>query len=489
MMKWFTRAMIVVLALASTQCKMGKIEGGRAEGTPQEYRMAWIMPFMGGDNPIDSPEAIARAVSEAREGYLNALLPVTHRRGCSYYQSEFLPMYPPGEPPDFDALAEFIKTAHDTSDGKRYVEIHPWLVIFPVWMERDKVPPENHIARLHPEWRMDPYDRAKLKDDEQFWLDPGVPEVEEYYIKVCREVVSKYDVDGLNLDYIRYREGGYGYNPISLKRFQKRFGRTDIPDPKDEQWNEWRREQITNLVRRIYVEAHQLKPRINLSICGITWDPPTKGFEQTSTYWNVAQNWPAWLKEGIVDMVITMNYRRTDDEATRAGFGIWTDYLVGHRSGRLVVNGLGVYLNTIQGTLEQVLESQMLGTDGVCFFRFSSNTRTEGTPRGELYRWLRESLFRVPASVPPAPWLEKQETAMLCGTVYGVGGKPLDGAEVTLTGTDKRVTTSGTGYYAFVGLKPGTYELSVRQDSYRYAVPEKVQVQAAEIKSFQIRMQ
>ena len=178
----------LILSLSLTYCKM---HGGKKEGEkslPEQYRMAWIMPFMPQDaQPIDSPEAVAEAVLDTRDANLNALLPVTHRRGCSYYKSEFLPMYPPGNAPEFDALEEMIKVAHDTSEGERYIEIHPWLVIFPVWLEPEKVAPENHISRLHPEWRMDPYDREKMKGDNQFWLDAGVPGVEEYYVRVCRE--------------------------------------------------------------------------------------------------------------------------------------------------------------------------------------------------------------------------------------------------------------------------------------------------------------
>lgn len=432
---------------------------------PPEYRMAWILTFQ---EDINSPASILKAVEDARAANLNAILPVAHRRGRAYYRSAIDPVFSPTDAPvGFDALQEFIACAHDTRLGKSYIEVHPWVILFPVWMER-KEPPPNHVWKQHPEWVTEPYDKSKVDDPPQVWLDAGVPGVEDYIISVCKEIVQHYDVDGLNLDYVRYREGGYGYNPIALERFQKRYQRTDVPAPDDQQWGEWRREQITNLVRRIYVETKLLKPALKLSICAIAWGGISNGFEQTRAYTDTCQDWPAWIEEGIIDIAIPMNYRKESDPAAAQGFRDWIDFGVrtcssratsGHED-RLFVVGIGSYLNTVEENITQIAACRTHGADGGCIFRLGVNN-SENKARTALLQQLRERLYENVAPVPAAQWLTRPKLSSVFGTATDPDGKPLDGAVVSLLPGNETVRTTGMGFYAFVNCKPGKYRVLV----------------------------
>src|SRR5204863_27476 len=80
-------------------------------------------------------------------------------------------------------------------------------------------------------------------------------------------IVRNYDVDGINLDRIRYPDGNlgtnvpsWGYNPTAIARFRAETGRTDMPANTDPQWTEWRRDQVTAIVRRSYPESTALRP-------------------------------------------------------------------------------------------------------------------------------------------------------------------------------------------------------------------------------------
>jgi uncharacterized lipoprotein YddW (UPF0748 family) len=435
---------------------------------PPEYRMAWILTFQ---EDINSPASILKAVEDARAANLNAILPVAHRRGRAYYRSAIDPMFSPTDAPvEFDALQEFTACAHDTRLGKPYIEVHPWVVLFPVWLER-KEPPPNHVWRLHPEWVTEPYDKSKVDDPPQVWLDAGVPGVEDYIVSVCKEIVQNYDVDGLNLDYVRYREGGYGYNPIAVQRFQKRYQRTDVPAPDDPQWGEWRREQITNLVRRIYVETKLLKPALKLSVCGIAWGSITNDFTKTPAYTQTCQDWPAWIEEGIIDIAIPMNYQRESDRAAAQRFRDWTDFGVrtcssratNRQEDRLFVVGTGSYLNTVEENIAQIAACRTHGADGACIFRLGANN-SENKPGTALLQQLRERLYQHPAPVPATPWLTRSKLASIYGTALGPDGQPLDGAVVSLLPGDKTMRTSGTGFYAFVNCQPGKYQVVLKAE-------------------------
>src|SRR5207237_6059141 len=158
---------------------------------------------------------------------------------------------------------------------------------------------------------------GKLNDD--WLLDPGHPDAAAWVVNTATSIVRNYDVDGINLDRIRYPDGNlgtnvpsWGYNPTALARFRAETGRTDTPTNTDVQWTQWRRDQITGIVRRIYLESTALKPRIRVSADLITYGygPQTTGsWENTRAYAEQLQDWRGWLREGIVDTAMLMTYQ------------------------------------------------------------------------------------------------------------------------------------------------------------------------------------
>ena len=136
-------------------------------------------------------------------------------------------------------------------------------------------------------------------------------------------------MDGIHFDYVRYPEtddrlprgATVGYNPVNLARFQRATGRTDTPAPGDEAWMDWRRDQVTNLVRRVSIEARAINPRIKISAALIPWgQPPSneKDFEDAAPMQRIFQDWHQWLKDGWLDLGLPMNYAtETDDACSR----------------------------------------------------------------------------------------------------------------------------------------------------------------------------
>ena len=449
-----------------------------------EYRMSWVLTY---NEDINSTQSIRQVVNEAREYHLNALLPVALRRGCAYYASSFLPIYNPTDAdPPLDTLEEFTSFAHDISGGKPYIEIHPWVVLFPVWLEAG-LPPPGHVVLTHPEWLTRKKQPEELQPGEipQKWLDPGVPGVCDYLVQVCKEIVASYNVDGLNLDYIRYYEGGHGYNPIALDRFRRRTKRKDIPLPEDPEWQAWQREQITNLVRRIYAETKMIRPGLKLSVCSIVWGDPEKPREKQDFYTRVLQDWPSWCQEGIVDINLPMNYRNEAEKSGKSEFRRWTVFCRKNSGDRLFVNGLGNYMNAISGSVEQVLFTRQSGGSGVCLFRYGVNNN-EGKPPMELLKTLREKAFPNMARIPKTPWIEKPDTGIIRGFVYRSDEtRIVDGIKMALLGTGKEVFTDGSGYYALVHVAPGNYEIQASMDS-EIINKRKVAVKPGEIVTFNL---
>src|SRR5205807_9940159 len=93
--------------------------------------------------------------------------------------------------------------------------------------------------------------RAHYGDD--WYIDLGHPAAASYTVDVLLHLIAAYDLDGIHLDRIRYPENigrNVGYNEVSVARFNARYGTTGLPKPKDARWSQWRRDQVTQFVRR-----------------------------------------------------------------------------------------------------------------------------------------------------------------------------------------------------------------------------------------------
>ena len=102
-------------------------------------------------------------------------------------------------------------------------------------------------------------------DETSRYIDPGHPGVVEHNLNVIMDCLENYDIDGVHFDYIRYAGRDYGYNPVSVERFNTIYGRSGIPDATDEEWCNWRRECVTLEVKRIYINIWKEKPEVLLT--------------------------------------------------------------------------------------------------------------------------------------------------------------------------------------------------------------------------------
>ncbi|HWH69048.1 MAG TPA: DUF4623 domain-containing protein, partial [Candidatus Sulfotelmatobacter sp.] len=337
---------------------------------------------------------------------------------------------------------------------------------------------------LHPDWLLKDYNGNTLIGKE-YTFDPGHPEVQTHTLNVCLDLITNYDVDGLNLDYIRYSSTTEGYNPVTVNRFNRLFNRTGLPSPGDAVWKQFRRDQVTALLRKIYLHAIALKPNLKISCDTITWDPaPTSDatWYSSSAAWNsVLQDWRGWMEEGILDMSILMNYFRQTVPAHALDYTNWSNFAKDHRFNRHTVSGPGLYLNSIEDSLEQMRQPRQATAaghraDGVCGYDYrvtNSNGLSRATFLNALvqpsaYEPISPPLFAQPVPTPPMPWKAAPTRGHLKGVVYG-GGLPnaLDGAVVILSGSASRAQTNdATGFFGFVDLPPGAYTLTATCPGY-----------------------
>jgi len=401
---------------------------------------------------FESASATSTMVNYAASSNVNAIMPEVRLRGDAYYAST---LEPPGtgvapSPAGYDSLADCIAKAHPLG-----IEVHPWVVTYRIWTTTTgpgHTTPE-HLWWTHGPGNTDPAQDWMMYSDTGAWdysgtvsLDPGHPAVQDYLVTVFMDIVNRYDVDGLNLDYLRYPGTNWGYNPASVQRFNAEYGRSGNPSPGDTTWQNWRRDQITNLVKRLYLEIKAVKPQVKLS--ADVWNSWSTG---NATY---LQDWNSWMQNHWIDFVHPMLY--TSNNTTYHG---WLDDAVNRQYGRHVYPLVDASLGITANVLPQIDLVRQHGFPGLGLYAYNSIP-----DKPALQSALTGGPF--PTAVPPAdmPWLTAPTLGMLKGHVLNASGNAIYPATVTIQSRSTKNT--GTGFYGFVDLATGTYTVSASAPGY-----------------------
>ncbi|MDY0151348.1 MAG: family 10 glycosylhydrolase [Candidatus Cloacimonas sp.] len=267
-----------------------------ASGYAAEIRSVWALPW-----DISTPEAIDKLINTALQNNQNELLvEVRYRSDALFDTSLGAYQYPNPEPlsyvikdGSFDPLTYTLNQAHRVG-----LKVQAWVIVFNATPVDTKLMQSNFIFQNHRDWIT--YDESGLRgySSKQFgnFIDPGIPEVQDYLLDVFSNLAVGYpELDGIHLDYIRYPEPSKGYHPISLERY-KEYCRNQM----DIGFNEWRIMQVSGFVERLYHQLKQINPRLIIS-AAVFADIA----EANVAY---AQDWPAWLRSGIIDRVYPMAY-------------------------------------------------------------------------------------------------------------------------------------------------------------------------------------
>lgn len=395
-------------------------------------------------------------IAVARQNNLNCIFPEVRKIGDAYYVSSTEPRASNIDASYSDPLADIITKAHDTSGGKQYIEVHAWIVPYRVWKDSVGSPPSGHVLNEHPEWAGEQENGSQTDGSGCRYLDPGVPAVQDYLVDVATEIVQNYDVDGIHWDYFRYPGTTWGYNPTAIARFNAKYGKAGNPATGDPDFCDFRREQIREMGRKAYAAIKAIDWDCRVSAATIQWGSFGGDFTATSAYSSVFQDWPGFMSEGILDMNVLMNYKREHYVDQAADYRDWCGFLADSRAGRLAVNGPGVYMNSITGSITQILYGiDTSGISGSNFYVYHQ-TNKDGDSADDFWYTIRNDIFTGRKNPPAASWLSSPTQGILRGTVSdGSGG--LEGATITLSGgASGSVTSDGSGKYTFLKLDAGT---------------------------------
>ena len=429
-----------------------------ARPAPPELRGLWVDGFHPG---INNSNEVTRLLADARAAHFNTLFVQVRRRCDALYESNLEPKAPEITPPEYDPLADLIARAHS---GDAPLEVHAWITTYLAWNNRTNRPAApTHPLRLHPEWLSMNY-AGKRWDGQNYTFDPAVPAVQRHVFKVAMDLVSRYDLDGLQFDYIRYMGNDWGYHHTALERFHRLTGHSGIPTPANPLWLEFRRDQISTLLRKVYLSAAEVKPKLKISAATICWNPGVPDertwFTQSAAYNVVLQDWRSWLHEGILDLAVPMAYFRQNKN--RKDWLLWNEFAKDLQYDRQIALGLGAYLNTQAQTLTQLQQARAPSAHqnhaaGIVLYSYHSlATNTTSA------KVLSALPFNLSAAIPAMPWKTAPTNGHLAGTIRAAATQAeLDGATLQITGPAHHTAKSdATGFFGMVNLPPGEYQVT-----------------------------
>jgi uncharacterized lipoprotein YddW (UPF0748 family) len=496
-----------------------------AKAPSAEVRALWVDGFHAG---IRSQAEVNELVKNAKRVRFNTLFVQVRRRGDSLYKGGLEPaLDDPNYSKDFDGLAAVLEAGH-----REGLKVHAWINAMPIWRDEPAPKDPRHIFNQHGLTQTGASDwLTRSREGERkfpvgYFLDPGHPAVQDHLVSVYMDIVRRYAVDGIHFDYIRYPEteprlprgSNVGYNEVSVARFQRATGRTDVPAPDDEAWTQWRRRQVTELVRRVSIEARAINPRIEVSASTIAWGaPPTslEDFANVAPMQRIFQNWQSWLVEGTLDMAVPMNYAREHDPRVKEWFNGWIAWEKKHKADRSLAVGIGAYLNTKEAVLAQASRVRAANgkhrADGMSFYSYfrpsapptavvpvtapgapPAEPTTEADPSSDRLDFVSAGtdggtgLFTNEATVPAMDWIKKPERGFIAGRLVDAEGKAIDAASVRIKrkGWFRRaqlVTTDGNGWFGLTRQKPGTYTVRVVSGGKDAGSQVTVEVQAGAV--------
>ncbi len=360
--------------------------------TAGEIRALWVLR-----TSLSSPESIATLVRSATDHGFNTLFVQVRGRGDAYYAGGPEPRAAEllRQPDSFDPLATVLERGHAAG-----LRVHAWVNVNLISSAVELPVAREHIIYRHPAWLMVPRDiaqelaaiepespgyagklsrwtRTQPAEVEGLYASPILPDAAEYVAALAGDLLKRYAVDGLHLDYARYPSDRFDYSRPAIREFRT-WMRARIPDSRrravddqetvdlfaypdafPDEWRTFRTARMTALVSGVHAAVKRQRPE---AIVSAAVAPDSRDALERRL-----QDWRGWLEADLVDAVCPMAYATEPARfaeqvaAARAAAGahpLWA--------------GIGAYRLSPQETIDNIQAARRLGAAGVILFSYDS---------------------------------------------------------------------------------------------------------------------
>ena len=289
-------------------------------------RGLWVL-CEGAQRVLEHPDRVPALLADAEALGVSDLFVQVYRGGRAWFPTELADDSPSEKvrAGGSDVLATLIDRAQ-----ARGLKVHAWVNVLSLAKNLDApilqalgpgavmVDHKGRSLLDYPDHEVPMPDRAWYRmGTRAVWLDPAAPGVTEHLARVLVDLVTAYpQLDGLHLDYVRYADAlpfspgsrfgvglGFGYGDESRARFRQETGLTaPFGDSlaNANAWDDWRRAQLTRLVREVGTRARAAHPGLTISAAVVS--------DRERAYLVDMQDWLTWLDEDLLDFAVPMLY-------------------------------------------------------------------------------------------------------------------------------------------------------------------------------------
>jgi uncharacterized lipoprotein YddW (UPF0748 family) len=363
-----------------------------------ELRGVWLTNI--DSDVLYASQNVTDAIKRLQELNFNTIYPTVWNWGYSLYPSKVservtgrsVRLVTPLDPnldPDLgtqgrDMLKEVVEQGHQK--GMRVIP----------WFEFGLMTPSySELAKRHPDWLTNRRDGTTIDKDKAgdpikdvVWLNPFKPEVQQFIQDLVVEIVSNYNIDGIQFDDHFGLPSDFGYDDFTVQLYkQEHQGKAPPADPKNAEWLRWRADKITNYLTKVF---RAIKDRKEKAIVSISPNP------QRFSYEYFLADWAAWERRGLVEELVVQIYRddfnvfvseleQPEMKVARSHIPVGVGILTGLKDKRVPVS-------QIQKQVEAV---RSRGFAGVSFFFYETLWKNAAEPSEQ-----RQSAFRILFPMP-----------------------------------------------------------------------------------------
>jgi len=314
-----------------------------------------------------------------------------------------------GVAPAFDPFEYLVEQAH-----KRGIEVYAWVNPYRyahgsnMWGES-----ELDYVHTHPEWL--------LTTSYETVLNPGIPEVRQRVVDVCKDILVKYDVDGLVFDDYFYNQDNPSFSlDADLYNAYKASGGTMSQ-------GDWRRENVNQMVKDVNDMVKQVKPWVRFGIgpagvaCSSQAVADQYGVEPSpGNDWQYNQIYSdpmAWVTRGTIDFLAPQVYWNTS--GTFIPVTKWWGKIAARFNRHIYISqwipdDAGWTLDEFVKQGHVMREAMAAGGNpGMVYFRYGTWRNKKEVIDGKVQQlriWLRDNLYPTVALNPAPAWLKPTQT-------------------------------------------------------------------------------
>ena len=247
------------------------------------------------DNVLLSANKIDEALNKSAELKINTVYPTVWNGAYSLYNSQEMGRVGGGAlHPEIENNEDSLAKIVDRKEAKN-------LSVIPRLEAGFQLKANSVLALNRPNWLTARQDGTKIvegsrNDENKYWLNPFHPQVQQFFLQMLIEIVSNYDVDGIQLSQNFSLPVEFGYDDFTKQLYaEDNLGNQPPDNPNDADWIKWRSGKLTDFMRQVFWVVKEYNPNCTISLSSIP--------SQTA-YNDYLQDWTLWESFGFVEQLV-----------------------------------------------------------------------------------------------------------------------------------------------------------------------------------------